>query len=212
MSRGLPVVLTGDVNARFDDPDFGVLLAAAALVPTATDCDLDAVLVRGGAAHDLRPVKVVRVLEEQVEVAGEACFLSDHAALLVDIAVPACGAGGCAETGVSRGQGSAVGAPQLEAYRRARDVVSAAAGAARTLLGVAALCGVLALVAAVVAWRRTRSAARPWLLRVAALAAALAALYAAWLAVGYAPHTLDGLAAVERRLEIGASVHAPPPP
>jgi endonuclease/exonuclease/phosphatase family metal-dependent hydrolase len=168
-----PLVAAGDFNLREDQPHHGVLTgltglrdAAASLgrrEPTLLtsnpyqrsrrEARIDYVFVRDGKRHALRVQSSTRIFDEPLQIEGRSAAYSDHAGLLVDLAL------------VARAGGAA--APQAEAVAAARRTLEAGREQAsrrrrdrRLLAGTGLSGGALALVAT-----RSRALTRRRLLR-----------------------------------------------
>jgi endonuclease/exonuclease/phosphatase family metal-dependent hydrolase len=102
-----PVVAAGDFNLREGRPEYAVLTGLAQLRDTAAelgarqdtsrrakaynrdrpgaDSRIDYVFVRGGGGRALRPVRVERVFDAEIEVAGRPGAYSDHDGVLAEL-------------------------------------------------------------------------------------------------------------------------------
>lgn len=162
-----PLVVAGDLNTTNDELGFRALVARAGLVDAAPGFGIDALLHRGG----FTTLSHRRALDHEVALGDVSMRLSDHDALVVELAMTSAAV---ASSGWERVRGEV----QAFVHARARD--AAQLGGAHRLFGLALLALVIAR------WRRST---RRHSLRVAALTA-FTLLY---LGFAYGPHERDSL-------------------
>ena len=189
----LPVVAAGDFNLREGNEGYAILRQSSRLRDVAAELDarrptvrasspyrggghrgderIDYVFVRDGETTGVSPRRIHRVLDEPLEIEGEAGTYSDHAGLLAELAL-------------RPGGGSPPPSPDLEALARARSLLVDGRGEARERrVRHGALAGTSLLLAggAAAAARRQRRIRRRRLLHLGTLG--LAGLALPWPAV-----------------------------
>ncbi len=195
-----PLVLAGDLNARWGSLPLRLTLAGAALRPVDEGLGIDWLLVRDGGALEVRVRRVeAGLLTEDVDLGeGVRAPLSDHPAVLAELELR--------PRRPVRGAPSPRGDPAWPAVAaEARDLLEAARderdrGGRRGRLRAGAL--LLVAGAAFAVGRRRRKARRGgWLLMLLALGLLHLAVWALYLGVVYEPGLQQGLEAALGRLD-----------
>ena len=159
-----PLVAAGDFNLREDQPHHGVLTGLAGLRDAAAelgrreptlltsnpfqrsrrDARIDYFFVRDGAHHALRVQSSARIFDEPLRIEGRNAAYSDHAGLLVDLALaPRAGGAPAPQAGAVAAARRMLDEGREQASRRRRD--------RRLLAGAGLSGGALALAAS--RWR-----------------------------------------------------------
>ncbi len=187
-----PLVVAGDLNTRQEELGFRALVARTGLVDAAPGFGIDALLHRGG----LRTLGHLRALDQPLPTRDGAMRLSDHDALVVDLAFAA-----DASRVASFREGFAhdwTGAGWLRVRDELRAFASANGADWSRLGGGYRVIGLLALAFVVASWRRRRGRFR---LRAIGLAA-IALLY---LGFAYGPSEASVLERLLRETSVEAS-------
>lgn len=220
-----PVVAAGDFNLREDQPEYRVLRGLTGLRDLAAELDaredtsrrakaynrgrpdpdarIDYVFARDGEGRALRALRVRRIFDEEIEVAGAPGAYSDHDGVLAELeleprAAPVRAAGGDGASPSGADPGAVETARRLLADGRAR--AESRREGRRWSAGGAALGAVLGLAGARTAEISRRRWLR-WTLGAGALACLPAGLGLLTLSEATSPQELEAYARAERALE-----------